>query len=82
MRELSEELGIDVARTVPLITLEHDYPDRHVRLHVLDVAEYRGEISSREGQALRWVTLQELDQLDFLQGNKPIIDCLKTRQAG
>lgn len=42
-RELSEELGIEVQSTRPLIYLEHDYPDRHVSLHVFWVDRFSGE---------------------------------------
>jgi len=30
-----------------------------------------------EGQALKWVTLQALGDLDFLQGNRAIIEALE-----
>ena len=77
-RELKEELGIEVVSSEPLMTLDHDYPDRHVRLHVLLVSDYLNRPLGEEGQALRWVTLHELHDLDFLAGNEPIIQRLKT----
>jgi len=69
-REFKEEVGILV---------EHDYPDRHVRLHIRIIQNYTGEVTAQEGQALKWVTLQELDELDFLQGNQAIVEALKMR---
>ena len=76
IRELKEELGIQVVSCEPLMILNHDYPDRHVRLHVLLVSDYQNKPLGREGQALRWVALHDLHDLDFLAGNQPIIDRL------
>jgi 8-oxo-dGTP diphosphatase len=78
IRELKEELDIEVRRCKQLMTLDHDYPDRRVRLHVLLVLEYRKSPSGKEGQALQWVALDALQDLDFLAGNQPIIEKLKT----
>lgn len=74
IRELQEEIGIAVLASEPLMTLEHDYPDRHVRLSIFLVKEYQGDVSSKEGQALQWLAPSELAKLDFLEGNQAIID--------
>jgi len=65
-REFEEETGINVLSSRPLMLVEHDYPDRHVRLHVHTIREFEGEVRSLEGQALKWVSLEELSKLDFL----------------
>ena len=75
-REFAEELGVQVSSSKPLLVLDHDYPDRQVRLHVRTIQAYEGIVKSMEGQALRWVKLQELEKLDFLQGNTPIVEAL------
>ena len=75
-RELNEELGIVVNDSQKFMTLEHDYPDREVRLYVRLVNTYSGEISRQEGQALQWLSPNRLTELDFLKGNQPIIDKL------
>ena len=77
-RELFEELGVDVNACTELLMLEHNYPDRHVRLFVRQVTQYSGEVRGAEGQALQWVSLEQLSQLDFLAGNQAIIECLMT----
>lgn len=73
VRELKEELGIDVSLSSPLITIQHDYPDRKVELFVREVTRYQGEPAGIEGQAVQWVDAEQLNQLDFLQANEPII---------
>lgn len=73
IRELKEETGLQVASSEKMLVLEHDYPDRHVKLHVYLVTEFRGEATGKEGQQLRWVSADELNRLDFLAGNRTII---------
>ena len=75
-RELSEELGIQVVAVQPFMQLSHDYPDRHVDLSVMLVTDFQGEVSGREGQAVKWLALEELSRIDFLQGNTPIVERL------
>jgi len=71
-RELWEEIGITVHTSTPLITLEHAYPDRTVRLHVREVRHYSGEPRGVEGQPVLWVAPEELDQYSFPAANDPI----------
>jgi len=78
-REFKEEVGIVVLSSSELMKLDHDYPDRHVRLHVQIIEEYAGSVRALEGQALQWVSVEELNNLDFLKGNQRIIDALLTR---
>ena len=75
-RELHEELGIEVLEAEPLLVLEHDYPDKRVRLDVWQVLRYRGEIAAREGQPLRWVTVAECCELSLLPADWPIVERL------
>jgi len=59
-REFEEEIGVIIDSCQPLMQLDHDYSDRHVRLHVQTISAYRGKVRAMEGQALKWVTLQAL----------------------
>ena len=75
-REFSEEIGIEVSSSEDFMVLEHDYPDRHVKLYVQLIKDYLGEVSAMEGQALKWVQLKELADIDFLKGNQEITQAL------
>ena len=76
-RELSEELGIEVIHSRPLIQLDHDYPDRRVRLYIYLVDNFEGEPQGVEGQSIKWVDLKDLTELDFLEANQPIFNALR-----
>jgi 8-oxo-dGTP diphosphatase len=73
VRELEEELGITPQQFRPLIRITHDYPDKAVCLDVWDVTEFHGTAAGREGQALRWVSGDELLHYDFPAANRPIV---------
>ena len=64
-RELSEELGTDIAGSTPLMTLEHDYQDKQVLLDIHLVREWRGEPRGLEGQPLAWVPAEALTNYAF-----------------
>ncbi len=77
-RELHEELGIEVVGCRPLLSLQHDYPERQVKLYVWTVEHYAGVAQGLEGQALRWVTVPELRTVDLLPADLPIIERLES----
>ena len=80
-RELAEELGIEVLDAEPLLELVHDYADKRVLLDVWLVRSYRGRVEPREGQPLRWVTVEELDGLALLEADGPIVEALRRLAA-
>ncbi|HAY46193.1 MAG TPA: hypothetical protein DCY55_07885 [Gammaproteobacteria bacterium] len=75
-REFSEELGVQITKTQPLIQLDYDYPDRKVRLFVMEVDSYMGEPYGREGQAIEWISLENVQSKDFLEATQPIFAAL------
>jgi 8-oxo-dGTP diphosphatase len=81
-RELHEELGIDVQVARPLIRVHHDYPDKSVLLDVWRVDGFAGKAPSCggngcEGQPVKWVLPNELDNYDFPAANIPIVTAVR-----
>ncbi len=72
-RELREELGIEVTSARPLLNVNHDYPDKSVRLDVWLIDGFEGEAHGAEGQPIRWVLPAELSDYDFPRANGPIV---------
>jgi 8-oxo-dGTP diphosphatase len=60
----------------PVLALVHDYPDKRIRLDVWHVRRYRGQVTARDGQPLRWVTVAECRQLQLLDADWPIVERL------
>ncbi len=77
VREIKEELSLDIINTRPLITVDHDYGDRAVRLYVHKVISYQGEASGLEGQQVRWIPVSQLSADDFPAADLPIINAIK-----
>lgn len=73
-RELAEEIGIAVEQCVPLLQIEHDYPDKSVLLDVWRVTAFAGAPYGREGQPARWVARHALLEFEFPEANLPITE--------
>jgi mutator protein MutT len=76
-RELNEELGITIGAPRPLIRVRHAYPSREVLLDVWVVRDYRGEPRGLDEQALRWVSQEELQAVELLPADWPIVRALR-----
>lgn len=55
VRELKEELDIDVTAATPWVTYVHEYPKTIVELAFCQVTAWEGEPRGLENQALLWV---------------------------
>ena len=76
VRELHEELGIDVAASRPFMRLEHSYPDRSVELSMWIVERFSGTPRGLDGQKLRWIAPADLVHADLLEADRPFVDVL------
>ena len=54
VRELREELGIEVQTAYPWLTRVYAYPHATVRLHFFRVTAWSGELHPHEGQQFAW----------------------------
>ena len=73
VRELQEELGITATQYRPLLTVEHHYPDKSVRLTVFRVTAFEGEAHGAEVQPIVWVKPENLADYQFPAANVPIL---------
>jgi 8-oxo-dGTP diphosphatase len=76
VRELHEELGIEVLRAYPWITRVHFYEHATVMLHFFRVVEWAGEPKSRERQAFVWQRLDAPIAEPMLPANAPVLASL------
>ena len=74
MRELEEELGIVAKVGAEVARIVHEYPSGGaVELRFFEVRTYQGEIENRIFREIRWVTRQELPELDFLEADLGLV---------
>ncbi|WP_025820701.1 8-oxo-dGTP diphosphatase MutT [Shewanella marina] len=76
IRELKEEVDLNVMNSEPLMQLSHDYPDKQVLLDIHIVKNFTGEAKGVEGQPIEWVPIEALTHYDFPEANKPIVQAL------
>lgn len=77
-RELIEELGVKVTEGKPFMDLQHEYTDRRVTLEFFEVRAWIGEPRGLEGQQIRWISVTELDAVELLPADAPVIEKLRT----
>lgn len=75
-RELMEELGIEAQSAKEVFRHSHSYPDQTVDLVFFRVEAYRGSVSNKIFESVRWLNVEELQELDFLEGDLPLIEKL------
>jgi len=74
IRECAEELGVVV---VPQQFVGEALIPGDRRLRVWTARIVRGELTRTEHRELRWVTAAELDHLDWLDPDRPLLEPLK-----
>jgi mutator protein MutT len=74
-RELREELGVSARVGREILTTEHTYPERTVRLHFRQ-CEIDGDPRPLVGQDMRWVSRDELRSLQFPEADVELIALL------
>jgi 8-oxo-dGTP diphosphatase len=79
IRELSEELGIDVTEgcLAPLTFASHRYETFHLLMPLYVCRRWQGQAAAREGQSLAWVRPQKLDQYAMPPADKPLVAMLR-----
>ena len=79
VRELAEELGIDVAHEclAPLSFASHGYEAFHLLMPLYVCRKWTGSVTSREGQNLKWVFPRDLYNLEMPAADIPLIAILR-----
>jgi 8-oxo-dGTP diphosphatase len=77
VRELREELGVEVQATRPLMRLRHRYPEFTVLLDLWQVQRFAGAPRSDEHPALAWVHPDRLYDYPMLAADAPLVTALR-----
>lgn len=79
IRELYEELGITtkIDCLAPLSFASHTYDDFHLLMPLYICRRFEGIASGREGQALKWVRADKLQDYPMPPADLPLIPVLR-----
>jgi len=79
IRELDEELGIDVEESclAPFTFASHTYAEFHLLMPLYVCRKWNGIVSPREGQRLKWVRPARLGDYPMPPADKPLVAMLR-----
>jgi mutator protein MutT len=78
-RELREELSIDTDIGPERYRTRHHYSEQYtVELIFFEIMAFRGTPQNRVFEQIRWVSLDVLPSLDFLEGDAELIELLRS----
>lgn len=80
LREIKEELDMQITIDQLFHTLEYDYPDFHLTLHCFLCSLFTEHFTLTEHLDALWLDKTELDTLDWLPANTPVIERLKSNK--
>ena len=78
IRELKEELGIDVSNAclAPLTFASHAYADFHLLMPLWICRRWEGIVTAQEGQEIAWVRPQRLREYPMPPADEPLVPFL------
>ena len=77
VRECREELAITVVPRDIFMEVTHVYPDLTVHLTLFNADLPEGEPQALEHNDVRWITVEEIDGLQFCPADEEILERLK-----
>lgn len=73
VREIEEELRVIVRPTAFIETVEYDYPTFHLTMHCFMCEVVSGEITLTEHLAMKWLTKETLETVDWLPADVSVV---------
>ncbi len=78
VREIDEELAVEVVPGETLLVARHEYPEKTVELYFI-ACTMTGEPEPQQGQQMQWIERARLDTLAFPEADAALIAQLMRR---
>jgi len=78
-REIKEELGISIRILEPFLSLVHQYETHEVKVHTYLCEWTEGELTLHVHTQSKWLSVNELETLDWVAADDPVIMQLKKK---
>ena len=73
-RECREELDLEIENERIIDSVVHEYPEKTIRLTLIECEPKAGSVPHAiEHQSIRWVTRDEMREMDFAAADKELI---------
>jgi len=79
VREVREELDLDIEVREKLSAVTYAYPDKTVRLAPFICRITGGRLHLHEHQSYEWLDPAELDKLDWCEADQPIVQVVQSK---
>ncbi len=80
IREIKEELELDIEIINYLTTVDYDYSNFHLTMHCFICNINGGELHLNAHNSAKWTTLKELDNLNWVPADVLVIEKLKENE--
>lgn len=77
IREIKEELELDIKISKYITTIDYDYPDFYLTMHCFLCEVCGGKLRLNAHNEVRWVALDELDKLNWVPADVLVVEKLK-----
>ena len=77
IREIKEELEVDIKVGDLIDTVEYDYPTFHLSMDCFWAEIVSGNLVLREHEAAKWLTKDELDSVEWLPADVTLVEKFK-----
>ena len=77
IREIREELDIEIRVGELIDTIEYDYPSFHLSLNCFWTEIVSGDLTLKEHQDAKWLAKDELDSVEWLPADITLIEQIK-----
>ena len=82
-REIMEELEAGITVGDHLVTVEHDYPTFHLSMDCFWTELKEGSsVELLEHEAAKWLSLDSLDEVDWLPADIKVVEAIKNSLKG
>ena len=77
VREIKEELDTDIIVGELIDTVEYDYPAFHLSMDCFWCSIQSGELTLKEAEAARWLTMEALDSVNWLPADAGLVEKIR-----
>lgn len=77
VREIKEELDIEIEVKDFLEAVEYDYPEFHLSMDCFFCTIKSGEMVLKEHEAAKWLTAETLDSVDWLPADQGLVEGIR-----
>lgn len=81
IREIQEELDVDIIVGDLITTVEYDYPTFHLSMDCYWAEVKSGDLTLKEANAAKWLTKEQLDSVDWLPADIELVDILRNQMV-